>query len=187
VDPEIKSGESVRIVTTRMVQQGEQLQSSYNQCPWCDGQYSNPANPRIYQVTAQLFEVYGFVESIPQRWVIPQFRILFDIVHSKREGAEEDEVDVDFIVPPSEAGLSFLKHRLNFLESFEKENKDRGDIPGDEYAGLFAFHEAIVKAFSLALEHGKEVVSDQVWSLDEDSWYTEYDSYNDNEVDHDEF
>ena len=88
MDPEIHYGKDYQIVATRDVQAGEQLQNSYNKCKWCDGLYANADNPEQYYVTPQLFEVYGFTESWPQRWIVPEARLLFDVTEEKQE--EED-------------------------------------------------------------------------------------------------
>lgn len=152
------------------------MQSSYNQCKWCDGLYSNPKDAYTYQVTPQLFEIYGFVESVPQRWVIPEYRLFFDIIHAEdedEEAEEDDLVEVDFIVPPSWSGLVFLRQRLQFLEEFEEQIEDRTDIPKDELDGILNFHSALVDAYILAMQHSVGEASERVWLLGEDDWFKE--------------
>lgn len=148
---------------------GEQLQNSYNQCDWCDT-FSNPSNgPRSFQVTPQLFELYGFVELIPQRWVIPCHRLFFDI--------DEDGSDlvVDFVVPPSRDGIAFLKDQIEVLQHFETEHRMRSDIPEHELEAIMKLHTAMESAFTLAIEQSKGQITDEVWHWDEDDWYMEDD------------
>jgi hypothetical protein len=157
------------------VKAGEQIQSSYNQCKFCEGLYSNPEDPTWYQVTPQLFEIYGFVEAVPQRWVIPKVRMAFDIIHAEDGDASDgDEFEVDYIVPPSQKGLGYLRHRLQELEDFQEKHMSRTDIPKDELGGIFYFHAAVANAYSLALEHSPGEMSERVWHLGPKSWQLEY-------------
>ena len=164
--------------TIRDVKAGEELVCSYNQCPNCDHLYSNPKDASTFEVTPQLFEVYGFVEPIPQRWVLPQYRLMFDINYANEEEPDEEDLRVDFIAPPSWLALHFLRARLAFLHAFEKELKDRTDIPAAELDGLKRFHRALVDAYSLALKFSTGKASERVWSMDENEWYKEGDADN---------
>jgi hypothetical protein len=127
----------------------------------------------LYQVTPQLFEIYGFVEAVPQRWVIPDIRMIFDIIHVE----DGDEFEVDYIVPPSHKGLSYLRHRLQELEDFEEEHRSRTDIPQDELDAIFNGHAAVVNAYSMALGHASGEMSERVWHLGPESWQLEYNHY----------
>jgi SET domain len=174
VQPEILAGKYVRIVTTRAVTTGEQYQNSYNKCPSCKALFTNPQLPIGFQVTSQLFEDYGFVESVPQRWVLPEVRMIFDVVQSQTEDADDEDAAVVFAVPPSFRGWYHLRRRLYELAVFEEEYGERSDIPEVELEGIFSMHEAIVDAYSLALYHYSEgYVSEKVWSKDPESWHLE--------------
>jgi len=161
--------------TTRAVKTGEELVSSYNKCLFCDHLYSNAKDPYSFQVTPQLFEIYGFVEPIPQRWVVPEVRLMFDINYDDEEEPDENELRVDFVVPPCWHALHFMRQRLAFLQEFEEELENHMDIPKEELDGLTSFHSALVDAFSLALEFSVGEASEQVWSMDKDDWYKEND------------
>ena len=174
VQPEIVAGKHVRIVTTRAIHAGEQYQNSYNKCPSCKALFSNPPLPGGFQVTSQLFEDYGFVESIPQRWVLPGVRMIFDVVQPQVEDADDEDAVVVFAIPPSFRGRYYLRRRLYELAVFEDEYRERSDIPEVELEGIFLLHEAIVDAYSLALHHYSEgQASEKVWSKDPDSWHFE--------------
>lgn len=180
VKPVFKTDDCYMIVATRDIEAGEQLQSSYNQCDWCDEDYSSPpAGPNKYFVTPQIFEWYGFVELYPQRWVVPYARILFNIDESseaeENEGDEEEgsDLEVTFIVPPSRGGIAFLAIQLERLEAFEMDHKSRTDIPEVELQAIMSFRSAIVTAFENAIEQSEGQLSDQVWLWEEDEWYIE--------------
>jgi hypothetical protein len=173
VQPEISAGRHVRVVTTRVVRAGEQFQNSYNKCPYCKALFSNPRLPTGFQVTPQLFEQYGFVEDIPQRWVIPEMRMIFDVVYSTADDTGEDDVEVVYAVPPSSRGRHYLRRRLYELALFEEEYGERNDIPDVELEGIFSLHEAMVDAYSLAIDFSEGDMSEKVWLKDPESWHVE--------------
>lgn len=173
-------GKPYELRTIRPVKAGEELVSSYSQCPFCDPVHSNPQDDEAFLVTPQLFELYGFVEPIPQRWVVPGVRLLFDVKYANDQEPDDNELRVDFVVPPCWQAVHFLKKRVAFLREFENELKDRTDIPQVELDGLRSFHNALLKAFSLALDASAGQTSEQVWSLGKNDWYRE------NEIDHSE-
>lgn len=173
VQAEISEGNHVRIVTNRPVSAGEQLQNSYNQCPYCIPLYSDPRNPWAFQVTPQLFEAYGFVELLPQRWVLPDMRLVFDIIQSEEEGAHEDNLEVDYIVWPSQKGLNHLRYRLYELRAFEQKHARRDDIAEHELQAIFSLHHAMITAYTLAIDHSEGYVSERVWQMGSHSWHFE--------------
>jgi SET domain len=178
VIPVISAGRYVRVMTNRAVRAGEQLQNSYNRCPFCKNLYSNPQTPLGFQVTPQLFEAYGFVESIPQRWVLPEMRMILDIVHPDEDDGDDDDdddhsVEVVYAVPPSIRGIHYLRQRLQELEEFEEEYGERTDIPEIELEGIFSLHEAIVHAYSQAVYQSVGLASEEIWLEDPTSWHIE--------------
>ena len=178
VEAKVVYGKSYEMRTIRAVKAGEELVCSYNRCPYCGPIYSNPKDASLFEVTPQLFEAFGFVEPIPQRWVLPQYRLMFDINYANENEPDEEDLRVDFIAPPSWRALHFLRERLAFLREFEEELKDRTDIPAAELDGLKRFHRALVDAYSLALMFSTGKASERVWSMDENEWYKEGDAGN---------
>lgn len=132
--------------------------------------YRNPKGEDNFHVTPQLFEIYGFVELYPQRWVIPSERLLFDV-----DEAEDGTVQAKFAVKPSRRSLDFLKQRLKGLAIFPAIHQDRRDLPKQELDAILEFHSAIVQAFRLALEAAKETgTSELIWKMPINKWYWEY-------------
>lgn len=123
---------------TRPVEAGEELQNTYNQCEWCDPSYV---------ATPQIFELFGFVEPFPQRWVIADYDIIFDIFQHA-----EGQIEISFESLPDDFGVIFMQRRLQELEEFKQKYQDRTDLPKAEYDGIFQFHEAVVNAFSWAVQ-----------------------------------
>lgn len=158
----------------RDIDAGEQLQNSYNQCQWCQI-YTNPETADWFQVTPQIFELYGFVEFMPQRFAVPHVRLLFDIDEVDEDEADfPGELEVDFVVPPSPAGIQFLHERLHFLREIEVRIKENQSITAAETEGLLSLHSAIVTAFSAALQQAGGQVSNEVWQMGE-MWFWESD------------
>ena len=174
MDPEIDYGNHYQIVATRDVEAGEQLQNSYNRCKWCDGLYDNADKPDEYYVTPQLFEVYGFLEPWPQRWILPEARLLFDIIEEQERDIlgrhSLDGLQVNFVAPPSYDGVNYLKERLGALSDFEREFRNSTGIPRQEYEGIFSLHGAMSRAFSLALEQSVGRLSNSAWHMG-DAWH----------------
>ena len=118
--------------------------------------------------TPEIFSNHGFVEPMPQRWIINDLRLKFDINH-KKDGS--GELEVDFFRPPSQEGLGYLKDQLGRLEEFLP-NLNGGaidDIPDLERDFIRQYYDAMVTAFELAQKSAVRV-SDEVWDLDEDDW-----------------
>ena len=182
--------QNYQLVTTRLIRKGEQLQESYNQCRWCKI-YTNPDHERGYIVTPQLYEQYGFIESYPQRWVVPGVRLLFDIEEEEdREDEKEDDTTtvakttttkrrhVNFVFPPSEKATAFLLKEIVRLANFEatygqyEEKETDSPIPAHEMDAIWNLHESILSAFTLAYGSATGQTSEDVWDLGE-YWYWE--------------
>eukprot|EP00934_Nitzschia_sp_Nitz4_P008466 Nitzschia sp. Nitz4//scaffold96_size78090//1661//2876//NITZ4_005481-RA/size78090-augustus-gene-0.9-mRNA-1//-1//CDS//3329560534//8456//frame0 len=171
-----EGGKRYRVVATRDILAGEQLQNSYNRCDWCSF-YSNPDSELNFQVTPQIFELYGFVELFPQRWVLPEARLLFDLDIVEPERATYDgELRVDFIVPPSQYGVSYLWHKLQLLDEFSSTHRNRSDIAISELEAIFELHNAMKVAFNAALLHSRGKLTNKVWRFDQHSWFQEPES-----------
>lgn len=205
-DPILRYGEDYQLVTKQHIPKGAQLQNSYNQCRWCTI-YRNPGNEDSFVVTPQIFELYGFVELYPQRWVIPWVRLLFDIDYldddndnddndqqrqqqrqeqsSSSSSSQPQKYNVSFPVPPSDEALTFLSDELERLEEFaQKYQKEEGPNteqqqqqllpPQHELDALWEYHDAIVVAFTEALQTAVRIgTSEEVWEWEENDWYWE--------------
>ena len=161
-------GSNYELVATRRIEVGEQLHSSYNQCPWCEGSYRNPKKPSSFFVTPQLFIEYGFVESMPQRWVFPRARLLFDLDDGP------DGIEVHFAVPPSDFGVAFIRNEISRLRVFKKQfaAKERA-VPENELQSIQTYYDAVLFALTHAHSSALGQTSDEVWKLGIDCWYWE--------------
>ena len=169
-DPYFVEGEYYQLVAIRPIKAGEQLQNSYNQCPWC-GIYSAPYKADLFVVTPHIFETYGFVELHPQRWIFPQARLLFDVDETKDDG-EEIGIEIDFVVPPSERGVMFLKKEERRLKAFAFKNEHNRSPPEHELKAIWEYHSAALTAISSAIQCAdEEQFSNQVWEMEENQWY----------------
>jgi hypothetical protein len=169
-DPSFVQGEYYQLVAVRPIKAGEQLQNSYNQCPWC-GIYSAPYRADSFVVTPHIFETYGFVELYPQRWIFPQARLLFDIDEANGDG-EETGIEINFVVPPSEQGFKFLKKEERRLKAFAFKNEYNRSPPEHELKAIWEYHNAALTAVSSAIQFADEKqFSNQVWEMEENQWY----------------
>ncbi|KAL9185965.1 hypothetical protein ACHAXT_003742 [Thalassiosira profunda] len=157
------------IVTTRRIGKGDELFNSYNQCSICSARYD-------WFGTPEMFLHYGFVEPFPQRWLIDFARMKFDIVW--KDGDElTGEMAVNFLVPPSEKGISLLREEVARLESYAAEWRHTDytvdpDLTREEWDALWHYTDALHNALSLAVGSNADL-TDDVWALSDDWWVQE--------------
>lgn len=126
------------------------------------------------QGTPELFLNFGFVESIPQRWLFDFARVKFEL--EWKDGDEsKGEVVVNFLVPFSEKGKRLLQEELIRLKySFETKHRNKGhkDYEGMtqyEWDMLWQYYDALVDAMTYAVESNVPL-SDEVWNMGYDWW-----------------
>ncbi|KAL7525730.1 hypothetical protein ACHAWF_001486 [Thalassiosira exigua] len=168
VKHQVISKQSYQLVASRRIEAGEQLHNSYNQCgPVCQGRMH-------YFGTPEILVWYGFVESYPQRYMVDQVRLKFDIVE-KEDGS--GALEAKFAVPPSVWGVDYLKQEAMRLETFEqKYGKDKDlveRVPRSEYNVIWEYHDALSKAFDLAIKSAEGITSEIVWKCDCEWWKVE--------------
>jgi len=159
--------EGYEMVTTKAIQAGGQLYNSYDRCNICTN--------RDWFGTPEIFSNFGFVESMPQRWLFDFARVKFEL-NWKDEDESTKEIMVKFLVPPSKKGMDMLHLELRRLESFSKEYRDESyeeyeGISEYEWQMIWQYYDALYDALSYALQSGA-TLSDEVWDLD-DGWWVE--------------
>lgn len=154
------------MITAKAIQPGEELYNSYNRCNFCSEYYD-------WFCTPEMFLNFGFVESIPQRWLFDFARVKFDL--DWKDGDETTgEILVKFLVPPSEKGIDLLSQELSRLESFSTKHKNKSF---EDYAGvseygwesIWQYYDALHGALSSAVE-SNVTFSDDVWDHDDNWW-----------------
>ena len=120
----------------------------------------------------EMFLNYGIVsDDMPQLFLFDFARVKFELDH----GAD-GEVEVRFLLPPSEKGIGLLKGQLSRLVGFASERRDgdrddRKDISDYEWDMIWRYHTMLRGAISLAIDGSVGVEkTDEVWSMDEDWW-----------------
>lgn len=152
-----QTSEQFKLVTGKMVQAGEQLYNSYNQCnicAWC----------KDWMGTPEVLILYGFVEQMPQRWLFHYVRVKFDL-DWKAQDESSGELEVKFLVPPSKRGMAFFRNELKRLQDFAQRKKVDAVgtlVPKSEWATIWQYHNALTVAMTHALNSAVEV-SDEVW------------------------
>lgn len=154
------------MVTTKAIRAGEELYNSYNHCNVCQELIDWIGTPEI-------FLLYGFVESMPQRWLFDFARVKFDL--DWKDGDEATgEVVVSFLVPPSQKGIGLLLEELTRIKSFSglhrhKQHDDSAGVSTYEWETLWQYYDALHDAMSLAVQ-SNTTMSDDVWKLGDDWW-----------------
>lgn len=153
------------IVTTKAVEPDEELFLSYNRCNSCGAYFD-------WFGTPEMWLHYGFVESLPQRWLFDFARVKFDL-DWKDSDESTGEVIVKFLVPPSELGIGLLREELARLESFSAAHRsmDYGasGILESEWESLWQYYDALRDALSYAVESNAPLTN-EVWNRDDDWW-----------------
>jgi hypothetical protein len=155
------------VVASKMIQAGEELYNSYNQC-------NNCAWSKDWLGTPEVLRLYGFVELMPQRWLFHYVRVKFDL-DWKDEDESSGELEVKFLVPPSKRGMAFFRNELKRLQDFAKRKKvDEADtlVPKSEWAIIWQYHNALTVAMTHALDSAVEV-TDEVWKRGRYWWVEE--------------
>jgi hypothetical protein len=151
----IGSDHGFELLTSKMVQAGEELYNSYNQC--------NACTSKDWLGTPEMLNLYGFVERMPQRWIFHYARLQFDL-DWKDEDESSGELQVKFVVPPSERGVTFLRKELKRLQDFEQRKKvDAADttvVPKSEWETIWQYHNALKVAMTHALDSAVEVTEE---------------------------
>jgi hypothetical protein len=170
-DPYKGKGEAVyenghELVASEVIPAGGQIYYSYNRCNYCQEDYD-------WFGTPEMFLHFGFVEAMPQRWLIDFARVKFEL-DWRDESAGEAEVR--FLVPPSERGVALLREELARLESFEEEygevDPEAEGVPRSEWDSLWRYYDALTFALSSAVRSNATLVDD-VWDMDDDWWVQE--------------
>jgi hypothetical protein len=145
------------ITASKPIKKGEELYNSYNQCNIC-------VDRRLWLGTPEMLNLYGFVERMPQRWLFHYTRLQFDL-DWKDQDESSGELQVKFLLPPSERGVTFLRQELKRLQDFEQRKKvDAADtlVPKSEWGTIWQYHSALKVAITNALDSAVEV-TEEVW------------------------
>jgi hypothetical protein len=171
-DPKYDVGTHYQIVMRRDVKAGEEIRNSYNKCEWCQAFHNSPSYGLIF-VTPMIFEHYGFIEAVPQRWIVPSYRLLFDVV--QEEGS--DGLKAKFAIPPSPHGLQYLQKEIERLQAFSvrlDEEIAKHGIPEIELNTIQDYWKAILAAYKAATEEASQtILNDEVWYRHCDYWWEE--------------
>lgn len=140
----LKPGQKFDMATSRRVEAGEQLHISYNWCARC-GDWKDRFG------TPEMFGRYGFVESMPQRYILRKIGIKFDL-NEKEDGS--GDLEVNFLINPSETELLSLRSELDRLQKFaeEKKVKEHLGVPKFEWDATWHYHGTLVVALTKALD-----------------------------------
>ena len=166
------------IIASKHIEKNDQLYLTYNRC-----KYSR--HVLDWHGTPEMFLGYGFVESMPQRWLFDFARVKFDL--DWKDGSElSGEIVVKFLVPPSTKGMALLKEEITRLAFFATKYKNMSNddlgIPSSEWSSLWQYYDALYNALSLAIEESTHFIeNDDVWDLDDNWWVQDGDAYADDE------
>ena len=169
-----KEGKPFTMRATRDIGPGEQIIISYNRCHgcWFDMKYDD-CETKSFGGTDFLFSQFGFVESTPQFWYIPQFEedgeTLFDEIRFCLDKDEKEENGDKFVITrfgdnyreewdevPIDDNMGFLKGELDRLVKLESELKNddelRKSMPSYEWDMIWTWEKALVTALKTIIE-----------------------------------
>jgi len=148
---EIVDGISVDGIATRDIGAGEQIYLSYNKNAELHGHadYFSGATNMLYN--------FGFVESMPQRWIfenslVDDKLVIFDLDYAKSDTGQEGELEFrwpDDSYRPSQVTLLFFREELERLDKISAnlatDNSQRvlSLNSEDEYNVASSYHEAL--------------------------------------------
>jgi len=153
---------------SKSIKAGEELLLSYNRCDICSDRLD-------WFGTPEMWLQYGFVESIPQRWLFDFARVKFEL-EWKHGDESTEEVVVNFLVPMSSKGKRLLQEELTRLDTFadthrHKSYEEYGDMSLFEWESLWQYYDALHNALTLATtQSNEESLSDEVWTHGHDWW-----------------
>lgn len=181
-----KIGEPFVMRATRDIPPGQQIVINYNRCNpcWHDVKYADCPSRSNY-MTPEIFESFGFVESLPQGWKFrmnvgtddrPEWDLLYMCLRKDDEGTLEVTFGDNYTPPKSRRDempladnvrwLSYHVDRLVRLgERMEKDAELRSSMPSYEWETIGTYRRAVLTAMSAAI-----LASDVVdyWDYDED-------------------
>ncbi|KAL3923820.1 MAG: hypothetical protein SGILL_001424 [Bacillariaceae sp.] len=175
-DPKFEIGTHYQIVARRDLNADEEIRNSYNKCEWCESFSNSPTLDHMF-VTPHIFEHYGFIEPVPQRWIVPSSRLFFDVFKEEKS----DTLKAKFAVPPSPYGIQYLTKEITRLEESANlldAEASKHLISAIEMNTIREYRQAILTAYKLALEEtgtNNTIVSDEVWYRDRGRWWEEPD------------
>jgi len=162
---EIVGGIRADGIATRDIDAGEEIVHSYNMNPklLARNQYGRGTTPDDGSGTTNIFFNYGFVESMPQRWIfenslVDDKLVIFDLDYAKSDTGQEGELEVRWRDDkPNQDTLLFFREELERLDHVS------ADLAADdsqsvlslmskhEYNVASRYHEALVVAFRNAI------------------------------------
>lgn len=169
---EVHEGTGLELYAGKNIQKNDQLFLSYNQeTDFFDGWYDIFGTP-------EMFLVFGFVESFPQRWLFDRARIKFDLDWIDEGDENAGHYNVTFLVPPSKDGMDLLRSELAHLDLFEEtvlKNNNNEGIPESEMISVREYYNALHLAIQLALDSSATALVDDVWEMGYGWWKTKDD------------
>ena len=152
---------------SKPVKAGEELFNAYNRCNIC--------NDRLdWYGTPEMWLEYGFIESLPQRWLFDFARVKFEL--EWKDGDESTgEVVVNFLVPMSSKGKRLLQEELTRLNIFADMHRGKSyeeyvDMSRFEWESLWQYYDALHNALTHATTRSDVSLSEEVWTLGHDWW-----------------
>lgn len=154
-------------MTSRRVEKGEQLVNSYNQCELCGNRFYD-------YTTIDIFLDYGFVESYPQKWMIDEVRLKFEVMEPE-DGS--DGLKIKWTMPPSVWGVAWLKDEVARLRQFAEDKQNDTELeksmPQHEYDMVWMLQKAALSAFEAAAKQSEGLTSGAAWKCDLGWWEVE--------------
>ena len=167
-----KIGEPFVMRATRDIPPGQQIVINYNRCNpcWHDAKYAD-CQTRSNYMTPEIFESFGFVESLPQGWKFrmdvgtddrPEWDTLFMCLRKDDEGTLEVTFGDNYTPPrsrrdemPMVENVRWLSYHVDRLvrlgERMGKDTELRSSMPSYEWETIGTYRRAVLTAMSAAI------------------------------------
>ncbi|KAL7564709.1 hypothetical protein ACA910_010125 [Epithemia clementina (nom. ined.)] len=164
-------GHPITVHATRDIRAGEELYMTYDHCPDCQGRSRNYGTPEILRD-------YGFVESLPQKWVLHDQQVSFtlDSPPPSSSSTEKNGNDDNHLVikwhskRPDVVTLEFLENQLTRLSKLNMNHRPT-DIAVGEWEILVQYHAALSRALQYAVSDTRRAMEPSFGGGDNNSKY----------------
>lgn len=164
----VRQGQSVKARSSRVIQAGEELHTSFNFCADCEDRLNDFGTP-------ELLREYGFVEDYPQKWVFQEQQVSFNLARAVGEdGNETDELKLTWNDgdEPVLEDVIFFRQQLQRLKDLAETELvfPNPSIPQQEWEIILKYYDALTNALTLAIKaSGMDIDKDSCLDLSSDS------------------
>lgn len=145
------SAEGVLVWASKIIEVGEEVFLTYDNCSDCDGISEHSG-------TEELLQDFGFVELYPQTFYFQEAQALFSVDKvTNEEERKSHHVEIEWLgdESPSYEGIAWMKEEYQRLQTLQYNgtlSKRQHLMPEKEWNTIFQYHQALTVALKVAIE-----------------------------------